>query len=152
MDGFSLLQHMKDRNFRLPAIMITGNGDVHMAERAMQAGALDFIQKPFDKTELLASIGHALEQTEDASQRCAGREAAAKRLARLTPRQREIMDLVLAGRPSKNFADDLGVSPRTVENHRAAIMRKTGSKSLPDLVRLAISSASDDGGESFVRR
>jgi two-component system, chemotaxis family, CheB/CheR fusion protein len=152
MDGFSLLQHMKDRNIRLPAIMITGNGDVHMAVRAMQAGASDFIQKPFDKTELLASIGHALEQTENASQRFAGREAAAKLLARLTLRQREIMELVLAGRPSKNIAADLGVSQRTVENHRAAIMRKTGSKSFPELVRLAISAASNNDGEQFVRR
>jgi two-component system, chemotaxis family, CheB/CheR fusion protein len=140
MSGFGLLQRLKDDGHRLPAIMITGNGDVSMAVRAMQGGAVDFIEKPVSATELLASIDHALEQTRDSSKRFAWREGAATRLAGLTARQRQVLDLVLAGQPSKNIAADLGISQRTVENHRAAIMHKTGSASLPALVRLALAS------------
>jgi two-component system, chemotaxis family, CheB/CheR fusion protein len=141
MSGFALLQRLKDHGDRLPAIMITGNGDVHMAVRAMHAGAADFLEKPVSANELLASIDHALEQTRDSTKRFARREAAATRLAGLTARQRQILDLVLAGQSNKNIAADLGISQRTVENHRAAIMHKTGSTSLPALVRLALASA-----------
>jgi two-component system, chemotaxis family, CheB/CheR fusion protein len=141
MGGFELLQRLKDRGLRLPAIMITGNGDVHMAVRAMQAGAVDFIEKPIGEGELLLSIERALEQTQDSAKLSAWREAAVARLASLTTRERQIMELVLAGHPSKNIAADLGISQRTVENHRAAIMQKTGSKSLPALVRLALATA-----------
>jgi two-component system, chemotaxis family, CheB/CheR fusion protein len=102
---------------------------------------VDFIEKPVGGDELLASIDHALEQMRDSAKLSAWREAAAARLAGLTARQRQILDLVLAGQPSKNIAADLGISQRTVENHRNAIMRKTGSKSLPALVRLALASA-----------
>ena len=111
--------------------MITGNSDVPMAVQAMKAGATDFIEKPIGRSELLASVERALEQSQDASKLSAWREDAANHIARLTPRQRQIMDMVLAGHPSKNIAADLGISQRTVENHRAAIMKKTGSKSLP---------------------
>jgi two-component system, chemotaxis family, CheB/CheR fusion protein len=141
MGGFELLRRLKDRGHRLPAIMITGNGDVHMAVRAMQAGAVDFIEKPIGEGELLLSIERALEQTQDSAKLSAWREAAVARLASLTTRERQIMELVLAGHPSKNIAADLGISQRTVENHRAAIMQKTGSKSLPALVRLALATA-----------
>ena len=143
MSGFALLQRLKDDGHRLPAIMITGNGDVSMAVRAMQAGAVDFIEKPIGATELLASIDHALEQTRDSAKGFARREAAATCLAGLTSRQREILDLVLAGHPSKNIAADLGISQRTVENHRAAIMHKTGSRSVPALVRFALASSQE---------
>ena len=141
MSGFALLQRLKDKGCRLPAIMITGNGDVHMAVRAMQAGAVDFIEKPVGNDELLASIDQALEQIRDSAKQSAWREAAAARLAGLTARQRQILGLVLAGQPSKNIAADLGISRRTVENHRASIMHKTGSKSLAALVRLTLASS-----------
>ena len=141
MSGLALLQRLKDKGDRLPAIMITGNGDVHMAVRGMQAGAVDFIEKPVGSDELLASIDRALEQTRDSAKLSAWREAAAARLASLTTRERQIMELVLAGHPSKNIAADLGISQRTVENHRNAIMQKTGSKSVPALVRLALATA-----------
>jgi two-component system CheB/CheR fusion protein len=118
--------------------MITGDGDVPMAVRAMRAGAADFIEKPIGREELLASIERALEQTRDSAKLSAWREEAASRIVALTARQRQIMDLVLAGHPSKNIAADLGISQRTIENHRAAIMKKTGSKSLPALIRLAL--------------
>jgi two-component system CheB/CheR fusion protein len=114
-----------------------------MAVEAMRAGAADFIAKPIRGGELIASIGHALEHVRDAARLPFGQEAAVERLADLTTRQRQIMELVLAGHPSKNIAADLGVSQRTVENHRAAIMKKTGSHSLSALIRLAL--AADPG-------
>ncbi len=144
MSGLDLLQQLKGAGDRLPAIMITGQGDVPMAVEAMRAGAADFIAKPIRGGELIASIGHALEHVRDAARLPVGQEAAVERLAGLTTRQRQIMALVLAGHPSKNIAADLGVSQRTVENHRAAIMKKTGSHSLSALIRLAL--AADPGG------
>src|SRR5208337_2843465 len=125
--------------------MITGQGDVPMAVEAMKAGATDFIEKPIRRDELFASIDRALEQTRDSAKASVRREAAATCLAGLTARQRQIMELVLAGLPSKNIAADLGISQRTVENHRAAIMKKTGTRSLPALARLALAAASKGG-------
>jgi two-component system CheB/CheR fusion protein len=145
MSGLELLQRLKDAGHQLPAIMITGNSDVPMAVQAMKAGALDFIEKPIGRGELLASVDRAVEQSRDAGKLLAWREKAANQLADLTLREREIMELVVAGRASKNIAVDLGISQRTVENHRASIMRKTGSTSLPALARLAITAAG--GGE-----
>ena len=143
MGGLQLLQRLKSEGTRLPAIMITGQGDVPMAVEAMQAGAADFIEKPVGRGELFASIERALEHTGDSAKLSAIREAAAARLAGLTTRQRQIMELVLAGHPSKNIAADLGISQRTVENHRAAVMKKTGSHSLSALIRLVL--AADPG-------
>ena len=141
MDGFELLARLKADKLTLPSIMITGHGDVSMAVKAMQAGASDFIEKPFGHEELLASITHALEQTPGSEQSEDRRMAAASHLNGLTTRQRQILDLVLAGHPSKNIAADLGISQRTVENHRAAIMQKTGSRSIPALIRLAVAAS-----------
>ena len=138
MGGLALLQRLKSEGTRLPAIMITGQGDVPMAVEAMRAGAADFIEKPIRRDELFASIEHALEQIRDSARLAVRREAAAAHLAGLTARQRQIMELVLAGHPSKNIAADLGISQRTVENHRAAVMKKTGSHSLSALIRLAL--------------
>ncbi len=146
MDGLGLLRALGDAGYRLPSIMITGNSDVAVAVLAMKAGALDFIEKPCGTVELLASIGRALEQSRDAGKLFAYRRNAADHVALLTVRQREIMNLVLAGQPSKNIAADLGISQRTVENHRAAIMKKTGTKSVPALARLALSAASVGAG------
>ena len=133
-----LLQQLHDAGHKLPAIMITGHSDVTMAVQAMKSGASDFIEKPVASEDLLAIVARALEQSRDSSKQFAWREAAANHIAGLTPRQREIMEMVLAGHPSKNIAADLHISQRTVENHRAAIMKKTGSKSLPALARLAL--------------
>jgi two-component system, chemotaxis family, CheB/CheR fusion protein len=107
----------------------------------MKAGAIDFIEKPVSRDELLASIGRALELSQNSSALSGRREDAAALISRLTPRERQVMDLVIAGRPNKIIAADMNVSQRTVENHRAAVMKKTRSKSLSDLVRLAIASA-----------
>jgi two-component system CheB/CheR fusion protein len=141
MGGFELLERLNREGIDLPAVMITGYGDVSMAVRAMKAGAKDFIEKPVDPDELLASIDNALNQS-DASFALSERTlAAAQRIADLTPREHMVMDLVLAGHPSKNIAADLGISQRTVENHRASIMKKTGSKSIPALIRLVLAAA-----------
>lgn len=141
MDGFELLQRLRAKKHLLPAIMITGRSDVPMAVRAMKAGASDLIEKPVGRDELLASVNRALDQSRDESKLFAWREKAAHQVADLTPRQHQIMDLVLAGQPSKNIAADLGISQRTVENHRASIMKRTGSKSMPALARLASAAA-----------
>jgi two-component system CheB/CheR fusion protein len=119
-----------------------------MAVEAMKAGAADFIEKPIRRDELFASIERAMEQTRDSAKVSVSREAAATRLAGLTARQRQIMELVLAGHPSKNIAADLGISQRTVENHRAGVMKKTGSHSLSALIRLALAADPSTGSES----
>jgi len=141
LGGLALLQLLKAEHHSLPSIMITGHGEVAMAVEAMKAGAIDFIEKPVSRDGLLASIDRALELARDSFALSAWRETAATRVAGLTPRERQIMDLVIAGRPNKIIAADLSVSQRTIENHRAAVMKKTRSKSLSDLVRLSIAVA-----------
>ncbi|MDR3527930.1 MAG: chemotaxis protein CheB [Rhizomicrobium sp.] len=138
MGGLELLQRLQASDNHLPSIMITGNSDVSMAVLAMKAGASDFLEKPINANDLLSCVHRALEQSKDATKLSSWHAEAAERIASLTPQQRRIMDMVLAGDPSKNIAADLGISQRTVENHRAAIMTKTGAKSLPALARLAL--------------
>ena len=145
MSGLELLEKLHEDGRRLPAIMITGNADVPMAVQAMKAGALDFLEKPISREELIAGIERALELFEDSGKLAKLRETAAAHLAGLTTRQRDVMERVLAGQPSKNIAADLRISQRTVENHRAAIMKRTGSRSLPALARLAL--LASGGGE-----
>lgn len=137
MTGVALLQKMRAEGSVLPAVMVTGLGTVAMAVQAMKAGAVDYIQKPFDADQLLSTVTRALQQSQLLCASLARHEEANDKLASLTRRQRQVMELVLAGHPSKNIAADLCISQRTVENHRASIMRKSGSKSLPALARLA---------------
>jgi two-component system CheB/CheR fusion protein len=151
MNGLDLLRRLNDLGQRLPAVMITGSSDVPMAVQAMKAGASDFIEKPIGSDRLLACVAHALEEARDSSKLAAWRETAADQIACLTERQLQIMDLVLAGHPSKNIAADLGISQRTVENHRASIMKKTGSKSLPALARLALAASRNGSDEPDVQ-
>jgi two-component system CheB/CheR fusion protein len=141
MHGIDLLRQLRDRADPLRAIMITGDSDVGTAVQAMKAGAFDFIEKPVGRAELRASVLLALDQSRDGSQRIAWQKAAAGHVATLTKRQREIMAMVLAGQPSKNIAADLGISQRTVENHRASIMTKTGARSLPALARIGMAAS-----------
>ena len=143
MNGLDLLRHLQGAGSQLPAIMITGRSDVAMAVQAMKAGASDFIEKPVGRDDLLASIDRALDQARDKGKQIVWREDAARAVAALTPRQRQIMTRVVAGQPSKNIAADLAISQRTVENHRASIMRKTGAASLPALARLALAATWD---------
>jgi len=141
MSGFDLLTRLREAGDRVPAIMITGYSDVSAAVQAMKAGASEFIEKPVRGSALLGVIGRTMEQARDRGKLSAWRNEAAERIAKLTPRQRLVMERVLAGEPSKNIAADLGISRRTVETHRAAIMRQTGTRSLPALARLALAAA-----------
>lgn len=147
MSGLDLLERLHRSGHRLPTIMITGSSDVPTAVQAMKIGALDFIEKPIGRDDLLASIDRALELAKDTAKLSVWRQDAARRVAGLTPRQRQIMGLVLAGHPSKIIAADLGISQRTVETHRASIMTRTGAGSLPELARLALAADLDNPGE-----
>jgi two-component system CheB/CheR fusion protein len=138
MGGIDLLDRLRSLGDPLPTIMMTGSSDVGIAVNAMKVGACDFIEKPVSRDALLASINRAIAQSHDIGIVQAVQEAAAGHVAELTSRQHQVMDLVLAGHPSKNIAADLGISQRTVENHRAAVMHKMGAKSLPELARHAL--------------
>ncbi len=138
ISGLELLKTLQEMGSSMQTIMLTGSNDLTLAISAMKAGACDFIEKPVGKGALMASIGRALALSHDVRIVHALEETAARHVAELTPRQREIMDLVLSGQPSKNIAADLGISQRTVENHRASIMDKMDAKSLPELARQAL--------------
>lgn len=141
MSGLELQQHFVDHEIRIPIIIITGHGDVPMAVRAMKAGAVDFIEKPFNDELLLESIRNAL--VYDFEQRTTQSERAeiAARLDQLTPREHEVMEMVTDGRSNKDIAAALGVSAKTVEAHRARVMEKMRADSLPDLVKMALAAA-----------
>ncbi len=138
ISGFDVLDVMQQTASAMTAIMITGNSDIRMSVQAMKTGALDFIEKPIDLATLRASIDLALEAGRDAASVVTRKVDAAKRLSKLTVREREVLDRILSGQPNKNVAADLGISQRTVESHRASVMAKSGCKTLPELVRLAV--------------
>jgi len=144
MSGLKLLRHLTEIRQALPTIVITGLSDTQIAVDVMKAGAINFIEKPIDMKELRESVLEGLQQSKNKAHHDAYLERAAIRYASLTPRQVEVMHLVLAGHPNKNIAADLGISQRTVENHRAAVMTKTQSKSLPGLARFAAAVAELD--------
>jgi two-component system CheB/CheR fusion protein len=147
IDGIALLRALREAGHEIPAIIITGNSDVAMAVQALKAGAFDFLEKPVKPEEILASIRRALERSHSSDEVVAWKADATRHLAKLTPRQHQIMRLVLEGRPSKNIAADLAISQRTVESHRASIMKKTGSASLPALARLVMAASWTGHGE-----
>ena len=143
MNGFELLAQVAVAGHGLPAIVITGQGDVAMAVQAIKAGAVDFIEKPTNPDTLIACVNRALRQVASPSERATWREAAALRIAGLTRREREVMALVIAGHANKEIAARTGISQRTVETHRAAVMKKMGAASLSELVRLEIAGGGD---------
>ena len=136
MTGIELLQQLRAKACRLPAIVITGHGDVPLAVEAMKAGAVDFIEKPFDQETILHAVQAALERGFEGE----GRDdpAVAARLATLSERERQVLEGLVAGHPNKTIAYDLGISPRTVEIYRANVMSKMEAPSLSDLVRMAL--------------
>ena len=144
MGGFELLARLAKAGNHLPAIVITGQGDIAMAVQAMRAGAADFIEKPVAADTLLACIERTLRQAASPDARSAAHDEAAMRIAGLSKREREVMDLVVAGHPNKEIAARLGINQRTVESHRALVMKKMHAASLSELVRLEIS-AGDKG-------
>ena len=138
VDGLEVQSRLNRLRVNLPVIVMTGHGDVPSAVRAMKAGAVDFLEKPFDDETLLNAIGGAFAK---ASRLIGGdREAvrAAQRIATLSPREREVLDALLAGRPNKVIAFDLNISVRTVEVHRARMMERLGTKQFADAIRLAV--------------
>lgn len=138
MSGVELLRGLRAAGALPPAIVITGHGDVPMAVEAMKAGALDFIEKPFEDAVLMEAIDRAAAQITERTEKHDLRTIRA-RLAELSERERQVLTGVVAGLPNKAIAFDLDISPRTVEVHRANVMSKMNARSLPDLVRMALS-------------
>ena len=138
MDGVAMLSQLKAEQTKIPAVMLTGHGDAAMAVAAMKAGASDLVEKPVSAADLLASVRQAIKAGGDLRPQSDDRKAAQKRLSGLSPRERQVLTMLLAGVPNKNIAADLGINQRTVENHRASVMRKSGAASLPALVRLVL--------------
>jgi RNA polymerase sigma factor (sigma-70 family) len=138
MGGLELLERLRELGCPLPAIIITAHGDVANTRSSFRAGAVDFFEKPVENAALLAAIRQALDR--DAARRREEGERAQvlERLARLTPREREVLDLVAAGRHNREIAGALGISPRTVEVYKARMMEKLQVRRLPDLVRLVL--------------
>jgi two-component system CheB/CheR fusion protein len=136
--GIDIIEHLRDQCDEFPTIVMSADASPPMVVQAMKAGAVDYIEKPIGPEELFTSIRQALDQSRDADGLSGFRKKAVDRIANLTPRQHQILKLVLEGQPSKNIAAHLGISPRTVENHRASITKKTGAQSLPLMVHTAI--------------
>ena len=137
MSGLELQREMKRRGIALPVVIITGHGDVPVAVAALKAGAVDFLEKPFDSFAILAAIDEALKRAAE-SGTGPDRDALAMRVERLTPREREVMTLVVEGQPNKAIAHRLKIALRTVEIHRARVMEKMEARNLSELVRMAI--------------
>jgi two-component system response regulator FixJ len=140
MDGVELLRRLRASGAMLPAIVITGHGDVQMAVEAMKNGALDFIEKPFADDVLIDSIGRAVNRAVEQHQSAAAAEQVRQRLETLSDRERQVLGGVVAGQPNKTIAFNLGISPRTVEVYRAGLMAKMQARSLAELVRMVMDS------------
>ena len=137
MDGLEVQARLRDSGVALPVIVLTGHGDVGIAVRAMKGGAIDFIEKPFEKAELLAAIAAAMAWLDTADQRLDEGAEAKVRIAALTGRERDVLEGLARGLPNKTIAYDLEISPRTVEVHRANLMSKLDVRSLSEALRLA---------------
>ena len=137
LSGLEVQARMAELGLTAPVIFITGHGDVPMAVEAMRGGAVDFLQKPFDNQVLLARVKQAIARGRDLRLEAEQRSLAEARLAALSPREREVLALLVEGRMNKIIAAELGISAKTVEDHRASIMRKTQVRSVAELVRLA---------------
>ena len=138
LSGLDLQGVLTARGITIPLILITGHGDVEMAVGAIKAGAFDFIEKPFDERRLLASIEEAVSRRGESIEDEAQIAAIAGKVAELSERQRQVMDLAVQGLTNKQIANQLGISPRTVESYRAWVMKRMGAKNLSELVRLAM--------------
>lgn len=144
IDGLEVQARLAEQGIMLPVIMLTGHGDVTLAVRAVKAGAIEFLEKPFERTALLAAIDEALSQAgrNDRDQLAAAE--ASVRLAALTPRERDVLDGMVLGRPNKLIAFDLRIATRTVEVHRANLMEKLSARSLSDVLRIAFAAGLGD--------
>ena len=138
MNGLELQARLNELGIRLPVIVMTGQGDVATAVRAMKAGAVDFVEKPFDDDLLLTTIETALATAAGRASRERTIGDAAALIAMLSPRERQVLEGILAGRSTKLIAYDLGISPRTVEVHRAHMLERLGTRSIAEAIRLAV--------------
>ncbi|WP_173932997.1 response regulator FixJ [Chelativorans sp. Marseille-P2723] len=143
MSGVDLLRRLHDEDAMLPAIVITGHGDVPMAVEAMKAGALDFIEKPFEDEVLLEAVARAIAELKRKPREQDDISAIRQRLGQLSERERQVMAGIVAGLPNKTIAYDLNISPRTVEVHRSNVMAKMTAKNLPELVRMVLAAGDE---------
>ena len=145
MDGLEVQQALGKRGIAFPVVVMTGHGDISVAVRAMKAGAVDFLEKPFEKAALLASLEEGFARLRRAEARSDRQRAAEVSIAALTPREREVLEGLAQGLPNKSIAYDLGISPRTVEIHRANLMDKLAVRSLSEALRLAFAAGMGGG-------
>jgi two-component system response regulator FixJ len=148
MDGLEVQAALKEQGVLLPVIVMTGHGDVNVAVQAMKAGAVDFIEKPFEKAVLLGAIEEGFARIEQAGRRHARAEEAKVRLEALTPREADVLQGLVRGHPNKTIAYDLGISPRTVDIHRANLMTKLEVASLSEALRIAFAAGMGDEAEA----
>lgn len=145
MDGLALQREMHERGFNLPVIILTGHGDIAQAVAAMQAGAIDFIEKPAERAHILKAVSDAFDWLADAEEKRGNSEWARVQLGHLTDREREVLDGLACGYPNKTIAFDLGISARTVEVYRANVMTKLGVSSFADALRVAFAAGLGSG-------
>ncbi|MFZ9734297.1 MAG: response regulator transcription factor [Burkholderiaceae bacterium] len=138
MTGTELHEELIDRGVQVPLIFITGHGNVPMAVDSMKKGAVDFLEKPFNDTQLCALVAAAFEKLRDGQEKILGTQRAREMLERLTPREQQVLERIVAGRLNKQIADDLNISIKTVEAHRANIMDKIEARTMADLMKTAL--------------
>jgi two-component system, LuxR family, response regulator FixJ len=146
MDGLELQAELNKRGVTFPVIVMTGHGDVEVAVRAMKGGAVDFIEKPFDKAVVLESLTEAFERLGRSGKQTGRREEAQRRLNGLTPRERNVLEGLVVGYPNKTIGYDLGISARTVEIHRSNLMKKLEVTNISDLLRVAFAAGLGEAG------
>lgn len=144
MDGLQVQTVLNQRGVTFPVIIMTGHGDIDMAVKAMKAGAADFIEKPFEKLSMITALQQATHRLADDDRQLSGRQEAQRLLNALTPRERDVLEGLVMGHPNKTIGFDLGISPRTVEIHRANLMQKVGVHSLSELLRIAFAAGLGD--------
>jgi two-component system response regulator FixJ len=145
MDGLEVQAALNERGAGFPVIVMTGHGDVDVAVKAMKGGAIDFIEKPFDKAVVLEALEQAFDRLGRGGKRSERREEAQRRLNGLTPRERDVLEGLVVGYPNKTIGYDLGISARTVEIHRANLMKKLEVNNISDLLRIAFAAGVGDG-------
>jgi two-component system response regulator FixJ len=138
MDGLQLQAALAERGVRLAVVVMSAFGEIPLAVRAMRGGAVDFLEKPFENQHVLDAVGRALAKNRGALQAAAQTANAARRISALTPREREVLHLLVAGKSNKEIARELGTSPRTIDVHRARVFRKLDADNLPELVQLVL--------------
>lgn len=144
-DGLEVQQELRETGVALPVVVMTGHGDVAVAVRAMKAGAVDFIEKPFEKEALLQALEAGFARLDRAGASSERAEEAKVKLNALTPRERDVLEGLAKGLPNKTIAYDLDISPRTVEIHRANLMSKLGARSLSEALRIAFAAEEENG-------